>query len=319
MGDELRTVFGLIDLRYREMGDGSHAEVVSVHGSEVGLVAGTEVDLIDGAEVGLVDGTGVYLIDSTGAIFGTLQTDGQIRTINTPYPYQIAESNIPGHYPVRRYGHNHDVGTSPETVSHIDALMYYPAVAEILMVRSDDADDDGDPAGTGAHTVWYQGLNNAYGLITDTITLNGTTAVPTNKPFLRVFKKRVLTAGASGHNEGTITTYGNDNASKIDAIYDGENESHSASFTVPAGQTLYILDLTISDSTLKAASVDLYACPFEGLWYLKRPYSIVSGATPIPLSLPLVFAEKTDVELRATAIAAGAVVNAGFDGWREDN
>ena len=124
---------------------------------------------------------------------------------------------------------------------------------------------------------------------------------------------------ASGTNEGTITAYGNDGTSKIDAIYDGENESHSASFTVPAGQTVFIVSMTISDASLKGASVDLYARPFEELWYMKRPYSILDGTTPLPHSLPLVFAEKTDIEVRAVAIAAGAVVNAGFEGWREDN
>jgi len=297
--------------RYEDKGDGSHALVVSIDGAEVDLVAG--------AEVGLVAGTGVYLIDSTGAVFGVRQTNGQIRTINTPYLYQIAEGNIAEHTAVRRYGHNSDVGTAPETVSHIGAVMYYPAIAEILKIKSDDVDDDGAPVGTGARTVWLQGLDNNYAIITDTITMNGTTAVDSNVAFLRLFEMKVVTAGTSGRNEGTITAYGNDGTSKIDAIGAEENLSHSASFTVPAGQTLYIVSIVISDASLKGAEVSLYAREFGGLWENYRPYVILDNIITLPLSMPLVFTEKTDVELRATALAAGAVIAGGFSGWREDN
>ena len=43
MADILRTVVGIFDKRYRDMGDGTHAEVVYVGGGDVGLLAGDEL------------------------------------------------------------------------------------------------------------------------------------------------------------------------------------------------------------------------------------------------------------------------------------
>ena len=303
--------------RYEDMGDTSHAVVVSVDGSDVGLVAGTEVDLAAGAEVGLVAGTAVYLFDETGTAWGVRNVNGKIYALCKPYGYGVAEGNIAGITPVRRFGHNEDVGTAEETVSHIGAVMYYPAAAETLKIKSDDTDDDGAPLGAGARTVWIQGLDGSYGIITDTITMNGTTAVDSNVDFLRVYKAKVMTAGASGWNEGTITVYGADGTSKIDSIDPFENESHSASFTVPANQVVYIAELTITSAGSKGAAIRLYTCESGGLFYLKRSYSIIDTGMVITIGMPLKFTAETDIEMRAEGIIAGAVISAGFVGWRE--
>jgi len=259
------------------------------------------------------------IMDEAGVPYGIKNVRNKMRVSSMPYAYDIAKENIAGRQAVRRFGHNGDVGTSPETVSHIAAVMYYPAAAEILKIKSDDADDDGAPVGAGARTVWIQGLDDNYEFITDTITMNGTTAVDTNVAFLRVFMMRVITAGASGFNEGTITVYGADGVSKINAIGAEENRAHSASFTVPANQTLYIIGMTIADASLKGAEVTLLVHNFGGLWENARPYVILDNIESMELLMPLKFLEKTDIEIRATALAAGAVVSAGFVGWREDN
>ena len=289
--------------RYEDMGDGTHALVISVDGSDVGLVAGTAVKFFDENDV----------------VWGPRNVNGKLLTTSKDYLYDIAAGEVTGSYPVRKHGHNPDVGTSPETVSHIGAVMYYPPAAEILKIKSDDVDDDGAPVDTGARTVWLCGLDANYAIITDTITMNGTTAVDSNVAFLRLFEMNVVTAGTSLHNEGTITAYGNDGTSAIDAIAPEENISHSASFTVPAGQTLYLTSFHLADASLKGAEVSLYTHAFGGLWQNYRPYVLVDDIIAIPLDMPLTFAEKTDVEMRATALAAGAIIAAGFSGWRQDN
>jgi hypothetical protein len=74
-------------------------------------------------------------------------------------------------------------------------------------VASSDADDTA--AGTGARTIritYYDG--SGAGPFTEDITLNGTTAVNTAATDIRFVESiEVLTAGASGANEGTITLY----------------------------------------------------------------------------------------------------------------
>jgi len=296
MADVLRHVFGLFDKRYRDMHDGSKAEVVSA---------------------ALPAGTGVYLIDDSGEIVGVRHIDHKLFTASKPFLYEIAEGQVPGCTAVRRAGYNDDVGTTPETVSIIGGLMYYPAAAEILKFSSDDPNDDGAPAGTGAHTLWIQGLDANWALQQDTITLNGTTLVEANKAFIRAFKLKVLTAGDSGHNEGTVTAYGNDGVSKMLAIAEMEDESQSATFSVPAGQTLFVVCVTISDASLKGGHIQLWQRPYGSLWYVKRNYSLLDNTQPVPANLPLVFGEKSDIEMRARGLTAGAVASAGFEGWRE--
>ena len=280
-------------LRWVDIGGGIHAPLISV------------------------DGSGVYLIDSDGNNFGLLQTNNQIRTINTPYGYQISEGNITDHTAVRRFGHNPDVGTAWETVSHIADLMYYPASVETLIVKSDDTDDDGDPGGTGARTIYVIGLDAGWGLTNDTITLNGTTAVNFNVDMLRVRYLEVLTAGASGTNEGEITVYGADGTSKIASIYDGEGICHSATYSVPAGLTFYLKDIFVSDASLKGANIALFTREFGGLWHMHYEFQELDDGSDIPESFPEPFAAKSDLEWRAKAQAAGAVVGVKFGGWTE--
>jgi len=312
-------------LRWVDMGGGIHAPLISVDGSTVALAEGTEVDLASGAEVDLASGaevalvtnTGVYLIDSTGSNFGLLQTGNQLRVIGTPYAYQIAEGNIAGHTAVHRHGHNPDVGTAWEAVSHIGAVMYYPTAVETLIVKSDDVDDDGNPADTGARTIYVVGLDAEWALTNDTITMNGTTAVNFNVQMIRVLSAAVLTAGATGTNEGEITIYGSNGSSKIMAIAAGEGTSHSASYSVPAGLTLYMEYEEVTDASLKGANIAVFVREFGGLWHLHHGTQLLDTAHGRHSNFPHSFAEKTDIEWRAKAIAAGAVIGVEFEGWTE--
>ena len=303
--------------RWVDVGGGIHALLLSVDGSTISFAEGSTVALAEGTAVGLVADTGVYLIDSDGDNFGLLQTNNQIRTIMTPYGYQIAEGNIAGHTAVHRHGHNPDVGTAWEAVSHIGAVMYYPTAVETLIVKSDDVDDDGNPADTGARTIYVVGLDAEWALTNDTITMNGTTAVNFNVQMIRVLSAAVLTAGATGTNEGEITIYGSNGSSKIMAIAAGEGTSHSASYSVPAGVTFYLVDQFLSDASLKGANIALFDRPFGGLWHMHHGFLFLDEAAGIPNSFPESFPAKSDLEWRAKALAAGANVGVKFSGWTE--
>lgn len=304
--------------KYRDMGDGTHAKVVAVAGEVTGPLTDAEMRDTPVPVSGNVVATGYTgMLDEDGAEWGVRNVNNKIYALCKPYGHDVAEGNLPSITPVRRFGHNHDVGTAEETVSHIGAVMYYPDAAEILKIKSDDADDDGAPVGDGARTVWIQGLDDNYEIITDTITMNGTTAVNSNVAFLRVFKMQVVTYGASGLNEGEITAYGVDGTSKIISIHDAENESHSASFTVPADQVVYITELVITSAGSKGADLRLYMRSIGGAFFLKRAFSIFNTGLVIAIDMPLKIVAETDIEIRAEGIIAGAIVSAGFAGWRE--
>lgn len=236
-----------------------------------------------------------------------------------PYLYDIAEGNVADHTPIRYYGHNDTVGTAWETVYHTSDLRTYLTSAEQLQIASTDADDDGSPVGNGARTVTIAGLDGNYDPLSETVTLNGVANVLTDASFLRVFGLLVVTAGTTGYNEGTITASNNADSVVLDQIDPQENESHAAAYTVPAGYTAYIVQALATEASSKGSQFVFWVRAFGGLWTMKRTIVLLDNNIIVPMKLPMKLPQKTDIEIRANAVLAGANVTAGFDGWVEAN
>ena len=118
------------------------------------------------------------------------------------------------------------------------------SAASTLTVSSASADDD--EGGTGAIEVFISGLDADYNILTETVTLNGTSNVVTTNSFLRVNRSRVVLAGSGKTNAGDISiisTTGSFSQGKITA---GESVTHFSHFTVPAGYTAFTTDVHIS-------------------------------------------------------------------------
>jgi hypothetical protein len=121
--------------------------------------------------------------------------------------YRVAAGRCPGMSFVEFVARNPDVdtGTVPETVGPTGGVLTFRAAAAVVEVVSSSADDDGSPAGTGAWTIRIDGLDANWDMISETVTLNGTTAVATVQEFLRINMVEVTTAGTGGVNAGNIT------------------------------------------------------------------------------------------------------------------
>ena len=65
---------------------------------------------------------------------------------------------------------------------------------------SDDADDTS--AGTGARTIFIQGLDADYDELTEVLIMNGLTPVQSVNTYMRIFRTQNITAGATEWNEG---------------------------------------------------------------------------------------------------------------------
>jgi len=130
---------------------------------------------------------------------------------------------------------------------------------------------------------------------------------------------RTLTYGDTGSNEGIITVFGADGTSKILSMEIGNNESHTSSYTVPAGYTAYISEIALTEASLKGSHISLWMRPFGLPWYNRREFSLLDSPIVLHIGAPLPVAEKTDIEFRCAGIAAGAVVSGGFLGWIEEN
>ena len=256
-------------------------------------------------------------VDESGVPYGVKHVDNKPRVSAMDYLYDIAEGNVPGHTVLRRLGHNVDVAAALETVWHNSSLKGYLTSAERLQIASSDVDDDGSPVGAGARTLRITGLDTNYEALTEDVTLNGQTNVLTDASFLRVFDLQVLTAGASGANEGTITASNNADAMVLEEIAIGENLSHSACYTVPLGYTAYIVQVHAADASLKGCEFSFWMRVFGGLWTMRRSMVLLDSSIVMPVRIPMAVPAKTDIEIRCEGIAAGAVATAGFEGWLE--
>jgi phosphoribosylcarboxyaminoimidazole (NCAIR) mutase len=241
--------------------------------------------------------------------------------LTEPFNLQVARGQIAYHYSVFKFGFNPDVDDALETVWAEGGLYSYLSAATVLKVSSSSADDTS--AGTGARTVELQGLDGDYNQISETVTLNGQTAVNTTKSFLRIYRMIVKTAGTGAQNAGVIyagtgtVTIGVP-ANKYATISVGDNQTLMALWTVPAGHTAYILQTDITVATTqnnKYCTARLVARPDGEVFQVKDKFAKSEGSHHQQYDIPLKFEEKTDIEVRAIGDSSGAdiAISAGLD------
>jgi hypothetical protein len=252
------------------------------------------------------------------ANIGAVRSITQIGTYE-PFGLQVSRGQIQGHERICPFGLNSDISTSLETVWQEGGAYTFPAAATVMTVSSSSTDDDGSPAGTGARTVVVEGLNASYAEISETITMNGTTAVNTVNSYLRVNKMYVATggttAGAVGNiyiGTGTVTT------GKPAVVYNmmgiGTNTSESLIYTVPAGSTAYLLNFAVSSSNSTAnasTSFRVTICPNGGVFQIANLVRVAgNGSYSCEAIYPFPVPEKSDINVLAAASAGNSAVSA---------
>jgi len=233
------------------------------------------------------------------------------------YEIDIAKGIVPGRTAVRRFGHNATCGSSEETIWEASSLYVYLTSAERLKVSSDAAATD-IPASTGAWTILIYGLDANYRVISETVTLENPGPVTTIQSYLRVCMVYVVTAGTGGKNAGNISIKNNANTNTLGYIAIGENESHAAICTVPAGQRFIMLARQGGELAAKVSHILFYIREYGSVWRLQRDIVVKDSHFYVRMSMPWVLAEKTDLEVRATATAGAGIVFGGFAGFNEE-
>jgi hypothetical protein len=168
---------------------------------------------------------------------------------NEAFGLQISRGQIQGHSTVIVFGYNPDVDTSEETVWPDGGLIPHPTVASVLKISSSSADDAS--AGTGARTVFIEGVNGNFAVVSETVILNGQTAVNTTNSYLYVNSFYVATVGSGGANAGNINAGTGTVTSGVPAVlYDiiaaGYNNRTTGHYCVPAGYTGYMTEGLLS-------------------------------------------------------------------------
>ena len=228
---------------------------------------------------------------------------------NEPFELQVARGQISWHRSVTIFGYNSDVDTSLETVWPYGGLLPYPSNALQLSVSSDNANDTS--AGTGARTVYLEGLDADHNTISEVVTLNGQTAVTTTKSYLHINNCYVLTAGSGNSAAGTIyfgtgvVTAGVP-ATVYDVIQFDYNARVTGSYTVPSGYTAYVSQGLFSSGQSSGSGPVTGRLMTRGTNNIRLTAAVTTvnnGAADYSFEYPIVIPEKTTIEAQAVGAA----------------
>lgn len=203
---------------------------------------------------------------------------------------------------ISKFGYNATVGTSEEPIWAESGVAYtYPSTAQTMTLSCANANDTS--AGTGVRSVYVEGLDANYAVVSETKETNGQTAVTLTNQYLRVYRCYAVTAGSGGKNAGIIYIgYGNVTTGKpatVQAsIAAGANQTLQALYTVPAGKTGYIIDIGARSNG--KGEVRLYARQPNALFRIQRNI-VITNTVDGTFSIALKYPEKTDIEFRGLA------------------
>jgi len=225
-----------------------------------------------------------------------------------PFELQVARGQIQGHRNVTVFGFNPDVDTSQVSVWPLASLITFPATALQMTVSSSSANDTS--AGTGARTIVVQGLDANYNEVSETVTMNGQTAVTMTASLIRINYAYVLSAGSGNGAAGDIyigtgTVTAGVPATVYDVIKFDYNTTITGSWTVPAGYTAYVSQGLFSAGQAGGSNQIQGRLLTRGVDNIRRTAAVTSinnGVADYTFEYPLAVSEKTTLE--ATAIGS---------------
>jgi hypothetical protein len=236
-----------------------------------------------------------------------------------PFELQVARGQISWHIPLTVFGFNPDIDTTEETVWPGGGIISHPSAAIQWKVSSSSANDTS--AGTGARTVFINGLDANYNQVTETVTLNGQTAVLTTNSLLRINSAYVATAGSSNSAEGSIyfgtgTVTAGVPATVWQIILFDYNSTVTGHYTVPAGYTAYMDAGQISAGQATGSTQITGRLLASGTNNIRTTAALVTlnnGTATYDFFVPISFPEKTDIEAAAVGGAANNSVSSYFN------
>jgi len=228
---------------------------------------------------------------------------------------------------IHKFGANEDVDTAAvEDVWLAGGTYSWPTSASTLEAISTSTNDD--DGGTGAQTITIEGLDGSFAEVTETLTMNGTSATTaTTNSFIRVNRAYVASCGTySGSNDGDITirissagaTQCLINSNATSPLDYGQ--SFIARYSVPAGKSCFLTQWTMSVDGTKTG--DFYLCRRENADDVTTPFSParalhsvrgVSGENSINFDYGEYIDEKTDLWVVCGVAQNNTIVTSEFE------
>lgn len=221
----------------------------------------------------------------------------------TDFWTELARGNVKGGSCFHKFGAIAAVGTVYQVISS-SGLYQTPAVLTSLEMHSSDNVND-VAGGNGIRSVDIIGISNQHGLWTEetqTVALNGTTAVPVPNQQWRNYRLQAATAGVYGsptvpsHNSIITLRVAGGGATWSTITQEGtygQGQSEIGAFTVPKGKGGWLLIKHISVEGNK--NVDIVMCVRPNADTVAAPFSVVriieldrqaAGKVPIEFVAP---------------------------------
>lgn len=223
-----------------------------------------------------------------------------------PFDLQVARGQVDGHSTVNIYGYQPSVGTTSIPVWENATAYTYPVAAGVMYLSG----SNGDTA-----QITIVGLDANYAVISEVVTLNGTTPVATTKSYLRINSMFVSVGSATNpagavylKNSGGTVTYAQINA--------GIGRTQAALYTVPAGYTYFLQRVNIYTS-LNGNDYVTYqnkTISSAGVVQITQQAPFAMGYEALRI-MPRPFLEKTDIQLMCkvqTGTGAVAIAQEGY-------
>jgi hypothetical protein len=271
----------------------------------------------------LVDSSGNPTGSSVGTLLSDVVSDDTSATTVRAFDAEslIAEGKLSDRFIVNKFGRNLDIGTGsvPEDIwGGGGPYTGFPSgSAEAVRITSASASDTA--AGTGARSVFIEGLDSNWNRQSELLSTNVLTPVVSANTYRRVNRAYIVAAGSGGVNAGNITVQHNVTTANIFAVIQaGFGQSKQAVYTVPAGYTAYLRSMGSSilgvTGTARFIEAALWTRLAQGGVRLRYPFAVSNqvgdsrefhGGIPIP--------ELTDIAMRVTNVSATVDVTGYFD------
>lgn len=244
------------------------------------------------------------------------------RFLTSNYPYDFAlevqRGKVPGVAADHKFGRNAEIDSGVTAdiwdggftvASGGNSLIWVaPTTARTHAIASSDDEDGGAGTDTGALTLRVYGLDSAFALQQEDITMNGTTNVNTASTYTMIHRMVVLTAGSTGSNVGDITATAATDNTVTARIRPTKNQTMMAIYQVPTAKTLYMttwfFSLEKAAGATAQADITLLAKPDGEVYQTKAISSLAStggSAVQEVFHSILKFDAKTTVKIQCTS------------------
>jgi len=220
-----------------------------------------------------------------------------------PFGLHVKRDYVQGHEHVHKFGFNTSVTTSATLVWNGGGDYTYPTSAAQLGVVGTSTTDNSQ--------ITIEGVDADYNELSNVVTLNGTTTVTTSGSYLRAYRAYI-----SDDNEpaGDVTiTHSGSNIAIISA---DEGQTLMATYTVPAGYTAYLYQLVFggaAELANKFMTIRLRVRKPNGIFRTQAKYTVATQTFEETMVFPLVYPEKTDIEITAQSSSQVQQASAMFD------